>query len=100
MAQFVQQLGELHTHKGLEYYPDNLAETLDYYGARIVRDLGRLHELTEGKIILASILEMSGTYAHLVNLDDIPDATPQDFYNETLLPAMEAEVTKEEIENE
>lgn len=100
MAQFIQQMAELHTHVELDYYPDDLAKSLEYYGARIVRDLGRLHELTEGKIIIASIVEMAGTYEHLMNIDDVPSHTPADFFNTTLIPAMESELTKEEIAND
>ena len=100
MAQLMQQLGELHTHREITYYPDDLAKALEYYGARIVRDLGKLHELTEGKIILASIVEMSGTYEYLMNTDDTPNGTPQDFFNDTLIPVMHSEVTKEEIAND
>jgi len=99
MPQFIQQLAELHTHVELDYYPDDLPKALEYYGARIVRDLGRLHELTEGKIIIATIVEMAGTYEHLVSVDDTPSATPADFFEDTLIPAM-TEVVVEEINND
>jgi len=94
--QAMQQLAELHTHKEITYYPDDLPSALQYYGARIGRDLGKIHELTEGKIIVGSIVEMATLYEHLMNQDETPDSTPADFFKDVAIPAMEAELTQEE----
>lgn len=100
--QLIQNLAELHTHKELDYYPDDLANSLEYYGARIGRDLGRLHELTEGKITVDIIVEMATVYAHLVNKDDTPEGTPYEFFRDELIPYMQKadEVVKEDVEDD
>lgn len=96
--QLLQSLGELETHGELPQV-DDLAKALEYYGARIGRDLGRLYGLTEGKVTIGFIVEVATMYEHLAkNPEDAPDRTPYDIFEKDLIPWMKSsEVTTEEI---
>jgi hypothetical protein len=97
--QLLQNLGELHTHEDLPQV-DDLPKALEFYGARIGRDLGRLHELTGGKITIGFIVETASIYEHITQTEpeDIPERSPKDIFEKDLLPYMESlEVTVEEI---
>lgn len=96
----MQSIAELRTHsEDTLGTPDDLAAALQFYGARIGRDLGRLHELTESKIGVGFIVEVASIFEHLTNTspDDI-QRTPYEIFSEDLIPFMETckDVVKEE----
>lgn len=97
--QLLQSLGELETHGELPQV-DDLPKALEYYGARIGRDLGRLYALTGGKITIGFIVEMATVYENLSkNPEDAPDRTPYDIFEKDLIPYMNSsEVKVEAIE--
>ena len=99
--QLFQDLGDLRTHEDIPQV-DNLPQALQYYGARIGRDLGRLHELTEGKITIGYIVEMATIYENICNTDpeNIPTMTPADIFEFDVIPAMKGELTVEAIEDD
>lgn len=95
--QLLQSLGELKTHEDTPQV-DDLPKALEYYGARIGRDLGRLYELTEGKITIGFIVEVATMFEHLSkDPEGAPLRTPQDIFENDLLPYMEAQVFTEEV---
>lgn len=100
--QLLQEIGELRTHGNKPTLVDDLPKALEYYGARIGRDLGRLHELTDGKITIGYIVEMASIYEHLGNTDpdNIPNLTPAQIFAEDVIPAMKGELTVEAIEDD
>ena len=59
--QLLQSLGELETHGELPQV-DDLPKALEFYGARIGRDLGRLYGLTEGKITIGFIVFLGSPF--------------------------------------
>ena len=101
--QLMQDIGALETQGDLQTMAvDDLPKALQYYGARIGRDLGRLHELTEGKITIGYIVEMASLYEHICNTDpeNIPNMTPAELFVEDVIPAMNGELTVEEIKDD
>ena len=100
--QLFQDIGQLETQGDATIQVDDLPKALEYYGARIGRDLGRLHKLTEGKITLGYIVEMASLYEHLCNTtpDDLPNMTPAQLFETDVIPAMNAELTVEAIEDD
>ncbi len=99
--QLLQSLGELETH-GVTPQVDDLPKALEYYGARIGRDLGRLYELTEGKITIGFIVEMATMYEHLAqDPEKAPDRTPADIFEQDLIPYMNTvELVTEEVDDD
>lgn len=102
--QLLQDIGELRTHGKVsgKVKPEDLPKALEYYGARIGRDLGTLHELTEGKITIGYIVEMASIYENLCNtdIDNVPSLTPAQIFAEDVIPAMKGELTVEAIEDD
>lgn len=100
--QLLQSLGELETQGDHQVPVDDLPKALEYYGARIGRDLGRLHKLTEGKITIGFIVEVATMFEHLsADPEGVPERTPYEIFKEDLIPYMESlEVTKEAIEDD
>lgn len=96
----MQSIAELRTHSEDNLgTPDDLAAALQFYGARIGRDLGRLHELTESKIGVGFIVEVATIYEHLLNKDpEGVQRTPYEIFSEDLIPFMATcqDVVKEE----
>lgn len=90
--QLLQSLAELQTQGDVQISFDDLPKALEYYGARIGRDLGRLHKLTDGKITVGFIVEMATFYEHLELTDpeNIPSKTPAEIFKEDLIPYMES----------
>jgi hypothetical protein len=100
--QHEQSIGELHTHDSIPHY-DDLPKTLEFYGARIGRDLGVLHELTEGKIALGVIVEIASLYEHLLKDPEAdPKGTPAEIFERDIIPILETElvVTEEGVADE
>lgn len=99
--QLMQDIGQLETQGDCQVPVDDLPKALQYYGARIGRDLGRLHKLTEGKITIGYIVEMASLYEHLCNTDPegVPNMTPAEIFVDDVLPAMKGELTVERIED-
>ena len=100
--QLFQEIGGLETQGDVLTTIDDLPKALEYYGARIGRDLGRLHKLTEGKITIGYIVEMASLYEHLCNTDpeNIPNMTPAEIFIQDVLPAMKGELTVEAIDDD
>ncbi len=99
--QIQQSLGELQTHTDMPSV-DNLPKALEYYGARIGRDLGRLYELTEGKCTIGFIVEVATMYEHLAqDPETTPERSPADIFEKDLIPYMQsAELVAEEVEDD
>ena len=96
----LQEIGGLQTQGKDMPEVGDLPKALEFYGARIGRDLGILHKLTGGKITIGFIVETATIYEHcvLIDPDDIPERTPQDIFEKDLIPYMNSvEVTTEDI---
>ena len=101
--QLLQDLGALQSQGEDTPQVDDLPKALEFYGARIGRDLGILHKLTGGKITIGFMVETSTIYEHLMITDPegIPERTPQDIFEKDLIPYMNSlEVTTEAIEDD
>ncbi len=100
--QLLQSLGELETHNTTPHV-DDLPKALEYYGARIGRDLGRLYELTEGKCTIGFIVEVATMYEHLAQSDaeTTPVRSPADIFEKELIPWMAtSELVTEEVDDD
>lgn len=96
--QLFQSLAELKTHE-VTPQVDDLPKALEFYGARIGRDLGKLFELTEGKITVGFIVEVATQYEYFLKNtpEDIPERSPSDIFEKDLIPYMNSLLEVQEV---